>query len=43
MGRLMKVMEASAVTTFTVADLPNGLYFIRLQNNQQYPVKFIKQ
>ncbi|MBK5284568.1 MAG: T9SS type A sorting domain-containing protein [Bacteroidia bacterium] len=41
-GRLMKVMEASGATTFSIADLPNGLYFIRLKNNEQHPVKFIK-
>lgn len=42
-GRLTKVMEASGATTLNIADLPNGLYFIRLKNNKQPPLKFIKQ
>lgn len=41
-GRLMKVMEASGATIFSIADLPSGIYFIRLKNNEQHPVKFIK-
>ena len=42
-GLLTKVMEASGATTLSIADLPNGLYFIRLKNNKQPPLKFIKQ
>jgi PKD repeat protein len=42
-GRLIKSVEASGITTLGVADLPNGLYFIRLNNNKQHPLKFIKQ
>ena len=41
-GRLIKVMEATEAATFSIADLPGGLYFIRLKNNQQHPVKFVK-
>lgn len=41
-GRLLKVMEASAATNLSVAYLPNGLYLIRLKNNKQPPLKFIK-
>ena len=41
-GRLTKVMDASGATTLSVADLPNGLYFIRLKNSKQPALKFIK-
>jgi len=41
-GRLTKVMVASGATTLSVADLPNGLYFIRLKNSKQPALKFIK-
>jgi hypothetical protein len=43
-GRLIKVTETSGATTeINIADLPNGLYFIRLKNNKQSALKFIKQ
>ena len=42
-GSLTKVMDVSGVITLSVADLPNGLYFIRLKNNEQHPLRFIKQ
>ncbi|MFH0894837.1 MAG: PKD domain-containing protein [Bacteroidota bacterium] len=42
-GRLTKVIDASATTTLRIADLPNGLYIIRLKNSKQHPLKFIKQ
>ncbi|MFN0189438.1 MAG: T9SS type A sorting domain-containing protein [Bacteroidia bacterium] len=42
-GSLTKVMEASGTTTLSISDLPNGLYFVRLKNNKQPPLKFIKQ
>jgi hypothetical protein len=42
-GRLTKVIDASGTTTLSIADLPNGLYFIRLKNSKQHPLKFIKQ
>jgi Secretion system C-terminal sorting domain/PKD domain len=43
-GHLVKTMEGSGVTTnISVADLPNGLYIIRLKNNAQRPLRFIKQ
>lgn len=43
-GQLTKVMEVSGATTLSlcIADLPNGLYFIRLKNNKQPVLKFIK-
>lgn len=42
-GHLIKVIDAPGTTTLSIADLPNGLYFIRLNNNKQRPLKFIKQ
>ncbi|MBU0486959.1 MAG: T9SS type A sorting domain-containing protein [Bacteroidetes bacterium] len=42
-GCLTKVIEASETTTVSIAGLPNGLYFIRLKNSKQPPIKFIKQ
>jgi PKD repeat protein len=42
-GSLVKVMETSATTEINIADLPTGLYLIRLMNNEQPPLKFIKQ
>jgi len=41
-GRLTKVMKALETTEINIADLPNGVYFIRLKNNKQPPLKFIK-
>ncbi|HOY31389.1 MAG TPA: PKD domain-containing protein [Bacteroidales bacterium] len=41
-GCLTKVMDVSGATSLSVADLPNGLYFIRLKNNEQPPLKLIK-
>lgn len=42
-GSLTKVMEASgAMAKLNIADLSNGLYYIRLKNNKQLPLKFIK-
>ena len=42
MGRLTKAMQASESATFSIADLPSGVYFMRLKNNPHHPVKFIK-
>ncbi|HEV7621767.1 MAG TPA: T9SS type A sorting domain-containing protein [Flavisolibacter sp.] len=42
-GRLSKVIKASGTTEINIADLSKGLYFIRLKNNKQPPLKFIKQ
>lgn len=42
-GSLVKTMEASETTRISIADFPNGLYFIRIKNSEQAPVKFIKQ
>lgn len=44
-GRLLKLIEVAGVTTlsFSIADLPGGLYLIRLKNNKQPALKFIKQ
>lgn len=42
-GRLTKTLVISGETTVDIADLPNGLYLIRLKNNTRHPVKFIKQ
>lgn len=43
MGRITKEVEARAKTEINIADLPNGLYYIRLKNNSQSVLKFIKQ
>jgi hypothetical protein len=43
MGRVVKVMEGRGTMTLGIADLPNGIYFIRLKDNKQSPLKFIKQ
>ncbi|MEP7264363.1 MAG: T9SS type A sorting domain-containing protein [Bacteroidota bacterium] len=42
-GSLIKEIKASETTEINITDLPNGLYFIRLKNNKQTPLKFIKQ
>ncbi len=42
-GRLIKVLNAQGTTSLSIADLPKGLYFIRLKNRNQPPLKFIKQ
>jgi hypothetical protein len=42
-GHLSKVMEASKLTNISVADLPEGLYFVKLKNSDYHPLKFIKQ
>ncbi len=42
-GRLTKAMKALETMEINIADLPNGFYFIRLKNNKQPPLKFIKQ
>ncbi|MBK9317516.1 MAG: T9SS type A sorting domain-containing protein [Bacteroidetes bacterium] len=42
-GRLMEVKEAARITTLNIADWPVGLYLIRLKNNKQPPLKFIKR
>jgi Secretion system C-terminal sorting domain/PKD domain len=43
LGRITKEIEARAKTEVNIADLPNGLYYIRLKNNSQSVFKFIKQ
>lgn len=42
-GLLIKEIEASPTTQIEIADLPVGLYFIRLKNYSQMTLKFIKQ
>jgi PKD repeat protein len=42
-GSLMKVLDSSERTTHSIADLPKGLYFIRLKSHTDYPLKFIKE
>ncbi len=43
-GCLTRTITASAATMkFNIADLPDGLYYVRLKNNQHPPLKFIKQ
>lgn len=42
-GRLIKSVPASALTMkISVADLPGGLYYIRLKNYKRSPLKLIK-
>ncbi|MFZ4725326.1 MAG: T9SS type A sorting domain-containing protein [Paludibacter sp.] len=43
MGRITKEVEARAKTEINIVDLPYGLYYIRLKNNSQLVLKFIKQ
>lgn len=43
MGRMIHEVEAQAKTEIYIADLPNGLYHIRLKNNSPLVLKFIKQ
>jgi hypothetical protein len=43
MGSLIKEMIISEPTQLNIANLPNGLYFVRLKNNSQLIQKFIKQ
>jgi len=43
LGHISKEIEARIKTEINIADLPNGLYFIRLKNNSQSVLKFIKQ
>jgi PKD repeat protein len=42
-GCLTKIANVSGTTVISIADLPSGLYFIRLKNSKQHPLKFIKQ
>ncbi|MBI2271980.1 MAG: T9SS type A sorting domain-containing protein [Bacteroidetes bacterium] len=42
-GALIKEIEITQTLQINVADLPDGLYFIRLKNGQQQTQKFIKQ
>jgi hypothetical protein len=42
-GGLVKTLNAnSAETNINIADLPAGIYYVRLKNNTQSAVKFIK-
>ena len=43
LGVLIKAINVSGSTKINISDLTNGLYFIRLKNNQQQTLKFIKQ
>lgn len=43
MGLLLKEMIITEPTQLNIANLPNGLYFVRLKNNSQLIQKFIKQ
>lgn len=42
-GQLVRAREASGTITLSIADLPGGLYYIRLESNRQHPLKLIKQ
>ncbi|HTN46313.1 MAG TPA: PKD domain-containing protein [Flavipsychrobacter sp.] len=42
-GHLIKQVKAQQITKIQIADLSNGLYFIRLKNNDYPPLKFIKK
>jgi PKD repeat protein len=42
-GHMVKEIESSGESTLSIADLPNGIYFIRIKNNKLTPLKFIKQ
>ncbi|MBC7864496.1 MAG: T9SS type A sorting domain-containing protein, partial [Bacteroidia bacterium] len=43
MGRLIRSVNTSAATAkINIADLSDGLYYVRLKNNKQPPLKFIK-
>ena len=41
-GRLIKTIEATEAVKLDVSDLPNGLYFIRIKDNKQPALKFVK-
>ncbi len=43
MGLIIKEKVAQAKTEINIADVPKGLYYIRLKNNTQSVLKFIKQ
>ncbi len=43
LGALTKEIDVSEITNLSIADIPSGLYFIRLKNNEQRPLRFIKQ
>ncbi len=42
-GELVQSVAVTAVTKLTIAHLPAGLYYLRLNNNRQAALKFIKQ
>ncbi len=42
-GCLIKSITASATTKIRIDGFPDGFYLIRLKNNKQHPLKFIKQ
>jgi hypothetical protein len=42
-GHITKEIEARPKMEVNIADLPNGLYYIRLKNNSQSVLRFIKQ
>jgi PKD repeat protein len=42
-GQLVKVLSASSPATIDIADLPVGLYFIRLEGYPQAAVRFVKE
>lgn len=42
MGVLVKEISISQSTQINIKDLPNGLYFVKLKNNHQQTIKFIK-
>ena len=41
-GHLVKVKEASELAIINISAFPAGVYFIRLKNNKQPALKFIK-
>lgn len=42
-GALVKTVQAARVTKLNIGDLPSGLYFIRLTNQDQGSLRFVKE
>ncbi len=42
-GNLIKTVEIEGTTQLNISDLPNGLYYLLLQNHPRAVLKFIKQ
>jgi hypothetical protein len=43
LGRITKEIEVQSKMEINIADLPNGLYYIRMKNHSESVLKFIKQ